>query len=49
MTYRTLLAVLITIVLAGGANAQTKPSTASATDVSQVFKPLFDMYCHGVP
>jgi hypothetical protein len=36
---------LITIALAGGANAQTKSSNANATDVSQVFKPLFEMYC----
>src|SRR5215471_10812215 len=45
MTHRTLSALLITIVLAGGANAQTKSSKTSTTDVSQVFKPLFDMYC----
>jgi Protein of unknown function (DUF1592)/Protein of unknown function (DUF1588)/Protein of unknown function (DUF1585) len=45
MTHRTPCALLIIIVLAGGANAQTKASQASATDVSKVFKPLFDMYC----
>jgi hypothetical protein len=45
MTHRTPCALLIIIVLAIGANAQTKTSQASATDVSQVFKPLFDNYC----
>lgn len=45
MTHRTSYAFLILIVLAGGANAQTKAAQPSATDVSQVFKPLFEMYC----
>src|SRR5690348_5159550 len=45
MTHRTPCALLLIIVLAVGANAQTKAAQAGATDVSQVFKPLFDMYC----
>lgn len=45
MTHRTPCALLISIVLAGVANAQTKAPQASATDGSQVLKPFFDMYC----
>ena len=45
MTHRTVSALFIIIVLAGGVNAQTKQAQTSTTDVSKVFKPLFDMYC----
>src|SRR5215475_13122944 len=45
MTHRTACVLLIIIVLAGGANAQTRASQAGATDVSYVFKPFFIFYC----
>src|SRR5215831_14943480 len=45
MMQRTVSALFIITVLAGGVNAQTNPSQTSATDVSQAFKPLFEMYC----
>src|SRR5215471_2054470 len=45
MMQRIVPALFIITILAGGVNAQTKPSHTSATDVSQVFKPLFEMYC----
>lgn len=45
MTHRTVPALLITIVLACSANAQTRSSKTNATDVSQTFKPLFATYC----
>jgi hypothetical protein len=45
MMQRTVPALFIITVLAGGVNAQTRPSQTSAADVSQAFKPLFEMYC----
>ncbi len=45
MTHRVLLALLITIVLAAGADAQTNSQKSKGTDVSAVFNPFFQMYC----
>src|SRR5215471_5332916 len=45
MMQRIVPALFIITILAGGVNAQTKPLQTSATDVSQAFKPLFEMYC----
>ncbi|HEY2384104.1 MAG TPA: DUF1592 domain-containing protein [Terriglobia bacterium] len=45
MINRTVPALFVIIVLACGLSAQTKPSPTSGTDVSKVFKPLFEMYC----
>src|SRR5579863_8850839 len=45
MTPRTVLAFVITIFLAAGANAQTNAPKPKGTDVSGVFSPLFNMYC----
>ena len=45
MTHRVLLALLITIVLAAGADAQTNSPKSKGTDVSAVFNPFFQMYC----
>ena len=45
MTHRVLLALLITIVLAAGADAQTNSPQSKGTDVSAVFNPFFQMYC----
>ena len=45
MTHRVLLSLLITIVLAAGADAQTNSPKSKGTDVSAVFNPFFQMYC----
>jgi hypothetical protein len=45
MAHRAVLALMITIVMAAGAQAQTNPAKSKGTDVSGVFTPLFDTYC----
>jgi hypothetical protein len=45
MAHRALLALMVTIFMAAGAQAQTNSAKSKGTDVSSVFNPLFDMYC----
>jgi Protein of unknown function (DUF1592)/Protein of unknown function (DUF1588)/Protein of unknown function (DUF1585) len=45
MAHRAVLALMVTIVMAAGAQAQTNPAKPKGTDVSAVFNPIFEMYC----